>query len=98
MATGGHVAEPDSFSAPRRKSKQRRLVVVTTVLLVIGLGAAYGLHYLSNPGALSLPGHPALVGYWQGEMTLPGGGQQRMFLELNSRTYSQACDNCPVMD
>jgi hypothetical protein len=93
------MTEPGSSSSPRGKSKPRRLAVVTGAVLAIGFGVAYGLHFLGNPWALSLPGHPGLVGYWQGEMTLPSGDRRRVFLELNGvLPSSTSCGNCPKMD
>lgn len=92
------MTEPDSSPSPRGKSKRGRLVVVVVAILAIGFGVTYGLHFLGNPWALSLPGHSALVGYWQGEMTFAPGDQRSVFLELKSDPPNGPCSNCPDMD
>jgi hypothetical protein len=49
-------------------------------LFVVGLGLIYPFHWLLNPWAA--PGGPALVGYWQGEVTYGDGDSRTMVLRL----------------
>lgn len=92
------MTEPDSSPSSRGKSRPGRVIVVVVAILVIGFGVTYGVHFLGSPWALSLPGHPALVGYWQGEMTFAPGDQRDVFLELRSDPPNSSCSSCPDMN
>ncbi|NUT35193.1 MAG: hypothetical protein HOV79_19225 [Hamadaea sp.] len=81
----------------RRTPNTRRFIVMFAGLIVVGLGLVYGLHWLANPWALALPGKPALIGVWQGEIAPGTSGSRRIVLRLDDDPPSATdrCGDCP---
>ncbi|TDC33439.1 hypothetical protein E1211_19180 [Micromonospora sp. 15K316] len=83
----------------RRKPNKLRFFVLFTALIVVGVGAVYGLHWAANPWALSLPGRPALTGHWQGTVPYGPADDRRIVLRLDDDPPSATdrCGDCPGM-
>ncbi|MFI7604216.1 hypothetical protein ACIBTV_03745 [Micromonospora sp. NPDC049366] len=82
---------------PRRKPRNVRFFALLAVLIVLGVGVVYGLHWAANPWALALPGKPALTGYWQGVVPYGPGDDRPVVLRLDDDEPSATdrCGDCP---
>jgi hypothetical protein len=74
------MAERQSTSG----SPVRRFVIILLVGAGLIFAAFYGLRYFTEPWSVSWPGHKALVGYWQGEVTFGPGDQRQVAIHLES--------------
>ncbi|MEV0156160.1 hypothetical protein AB0H57_20865 [Micromonospora sp. NPDC050686] len=81
----------------RRKGNPVRLIVGLILVLAVGLGIIYGLHWVLNPW-VSAPGRPGLTGYWQGEVSMADGDERILVLHLVGDPPDQKCYNCPDID
>ncbi|MER7440723.1 hypothetical protein [Micromonospora avicenniae] len=84
----------------RRKANTPRFLALFIALIVVGVGVVYGLHWAANPWALSLPGRPALTGYWQGTVPYGPSDDRRIVLHLTDDPPSATdrCGDCPGME
>ncbi|MFI6267102.1 hypothetical protein [Micromonospora sp. NPDC051006] len=82
---------------PRRKPNHVRFFALFIGLIVVGVGAVYGIHWAANPWALALPGKPALTGYWQGVVPYGPGDERRIVLHLadDQPSATDRCGDCP---
>jgi hypothetical protein len=83
---------------PSRRRKRLRTSVAIVGLFVVGIPLIYCLHWASNPWAMTLPGKPGLVGYWQGTVSYGPGDERRVVLRLIADPPSGRCSNCPDID
>lgn len=80
----------------RRRGRKLRPIVGIIGVLAVGYGLIYGSHWLLNPW-VSLPGRPALTGYWQGEVAVAPGDIRHLVVHLTGDPPNR-CTNCPEID
>jgi hypothetical protein len=80
-----------------RKQRSRALLAIGALLLIVVI-----LHLLIErifyPWASPLTGEPRLTGQWLGEMTLPSGRKQWLWLQLEHPLPTGKCNNCPTIE
>lgn len=84
----------------KRCSRRVRAVIALGVIVVLGIALIFGVHWAFRPWAMSLPGRPGLVGYWQGEATFGPGDSRHVVLHLTDRAapaLSNVCTSCPAI-
>jgi hypothetical protein len=81
----------------RRTWRTGPFLAVLIGLFVVFVFITYGIHWLTNPWALALPGKPALTGYWQGELSFAPGDNRRIFLNLTSDPSNGRCAHCSTI-
>ncbi len=69
--------------APRPGAGRRTLAAFVGAI-ACGFGVFWLLGALDSPWSVSLPGRPALIGEWLGELILPAGRKQWVALDLSA--------------
>jgi len=64
--------------------KRRRALPVFIIVIGLALGGFWVLGAIGYPWTVSLPGRPALVGEWYGELIMPTGRKHWIALDLSA--------------
>ena len=72
------------FGPQQARGKYRHPLLVFAAVIAVALGGFWLLAAVSYPWSVSLPGRPALVGKWLGELILPAGRKQWVALDLSA--------------
>jgi hypothetical protein len=87
----------DALRRPRKHSRARLFLGIAALLLIV-VFVHLLIERIFYPWASPLTGDPRLTGQWLGEMTLPSGRKQWLWLKLTHPLPTGKCNNCPTIE